>query len=300
MQKKLIILFGIPASGKSTWRANYIHERNKDHVSVGYTNKDEIRLYLKSEKGTKNVNENTVVNREDELIEHLLKDHDEVIIDNTNLNLKHLDRYQLHASIHDAVIEYKFMDDSWNVGLCHKRNLNRDAKVPVEVIENMAIDFVRAWWKLNHHIMPNEVLLPPINSECVVFDIDGTLAMNAANARGWYEWEKVGIDTVIDHVAELVRFYNMRYRVILLSGRDAVCRQQTIDWLDKNFIPYDELHMRPEGSMESDVLVKRKLFEDNVYKKYHVVAMFDDRQQVCRLWRGLDLPIFQVGNRGVF
>ena len=57
-----------------------------------------------------------------------------------------------------------------------------------------------------------------------------------------------------------------------------------------------ELHMRKLGDYRSDDIVKRELYEANILNKYTVLACFDDRLRVCRLWYNLGLPIFRFGN----
>ena len=48
--------------------------------------------------------------------------------------------------------------------------------------------------------------------------------------------------------------------------------------------------MRPEGDRRKDFVVKEELFWDNIGEKYDVVGVFDDRPQVLRMWRELEIP----------
>jgi hypothetical protein len=90
--------------------------------------------------------------------------------------------------------------------------------------------------------------------------------------------------------------YQAGDKVILMSGRDSVCRKETEDWCDKYGVKYDWLFMRPEGSMEKDRYIKEKLFLEHVAPYYNVLGVFDDRLQVCLLWYDLGLPVFKVGD----
>ncbi|TDB92951.1 5'-hydroxyl kinase, partial [Micromonospora fluostatini] len=66
----------------------------------------------------------------------------------------------------------------------------------------------------------------------VLVDIDGTLAHRGD--RSPYDWSRVGEDRPNPAVVELVQTIAAagRHRVILLTGRDDVCRWQTELGLD--------------------------------------------------------------------
>lgn len=138
----------------------------------------------------------------------------------------------------------------------------------------------------------------------VIVDIDGTLALRpeAPGVRRFFDWHRVGEDLPNPPVVELVRVLSEsgRYRILLVSGRDGVCRPQTEAWLAEHKIPYDALWMRPPGDRRPDAVVKRELFEEHVAGRYEVAFVLDDRDQVVHLWRReLNLPCFQV-NYGAF
>lgn len=121
----------------------------------------------------------------------------------------------------------------------------------------------------------------------VLIDIDGTLALRdeqQPDCRRFYDWHRVGEDLPNKPVVELVRLVAaaMQHEIILMSGRDAVCRTETVAWLDKHDIPWHQLHMCPERG------------------RFAVAFVVDDRDQVVDLWRReLGLPCFQV-NYGAF
>ena len=129
----------------------------------------------------------------------------------------------------------------------------------------------------------------------IIVDIDGTLAI--MKDRGAYEWGKVGNDELNQPVAQAVSaLRNMGNTVILLSGRDGSCRKETEQWLERHGIEYKELFMRPAGSMEKDTIIKKKLYDDHVKDIYSVLAVFDDRPCMIRLWRKMGLFVFDCGN----
>jgi hypothetical protein len=55
--------------------------------------------------------------------------------------------------------------------------------------------------------------------------------------------------------------------------------------------------MRPEGDTRPDEVVKRELYKEHIKGKYNVIAVFDDRAKVCRMWNELGFGdrLFRVG-----
>lgn len=129
-----------------------------------------------------------------------------------------------------------------------------------------------------------------------MFDIDGTLAV--MSDRNPFDWKKVGNDSVDMFIAQMLMGYeDLNYRIVIMSGRDSVCRDETEKWLYKNRIPYDDLFMRAEKDYRKDSIVKEELFYNHVAPKYNVVAVVDDRPQVVRMWWEIKIPkVICVGN----
>jgi len=135
----------------------------------------------------------------------------------------------------------------------------------------------------------------------VIVDIDGTLALRGDDpgVRHWSEWARVGEDQPNPAVIELVQALAStgRYAVVLMSGRDEVCRWQTELWLAAQDVPFDELFMRAAKDNRRDAVVKRELYERNVAGRYAVAFVVDDRDQVVRMWRDeLGLTVFQCAD----
>ena len=120
--------------------------------------------------------------------------------------------------------------------------------------------------------------------------------------RSPYHWHRVGEDTVSPAVEAAVRAFAGApdgFAVVLLSGRDGVCRPETEEWLARHEIPYDELYMRAAGDNRRDSIVKAELFDAHIRQRYRIVAFLDDRDQVVRMWRRMGLVCFQVAE-GIF
>lgn len=126
---KFIICRGLPASGKSTWAKQWVLEDPEHRVRI---NQDDIRLMLgkywvpSREKLVQEI-------QFDAIVEALCRKFD-VVIDNTNLNKKVLEKFdRLIKTFEDYKIEYK---DFFNTPLsvCIERDKNRDLQVTEKVI----------------------------------------------------------------------------------------------------------------------------------------------------------------------
>ncbi len=130
----------------------------------------------------------------------------------------------------------------------------------------------------------------------VIFDIDGTLAK--MDGRKPYEWSRVGEDKPNFAICKILQMFDCccsPYEIVIFSGRDEICREETENWLHKNGISFKELYMRPKGDIRKDSIVKKELFDNNIKDKYEVLAVFDDRDQVVEMWRKeLGLTCLQV------
>lgn len=132
MQKrmsKLIICRGLPASGKSTWAKQWVIEDPEHRVRI---NQDDIRLMLgkywvpSREKLVQEI-------QFDAIIEALCRKFD-VVIDNTNLNKKVLEKFdRLIKTFEDYEIEYKDFFDT-PLSVCIERDKNRELQVTEKVI----------------------------------------------------------------------------------------------------------------------------------------------------------------------
>ena len=132
--------------------------------------------------------------------------------------------------------------------------------------------------------------------ECVIFDLDGTFAF--LGDRSPYDASKAEgdeVNTAVHFVYEAIRAGKPDVAVFLVSGREDRWRAETERWLTRHGIAYDGLFLRRRGDRRKDTVVKRELYERHIAGKYAVRVVFEDRDQVVRLWRDeLDLPCFQV------
>lgn len=279
---KVVMLKGLPASGKSTYAKELV--KNNGFVRV---NKDDLRAMLHNSKWSKG-NEAQVLRMRDAIVLDCLHNGRSVVVDDTNLNPIHAQALSSMAKSFKAEFETKFFDTP--IEECIKRDLQR----PVSVGERVIRQQYNQWLRKPAPVQTFDPNLPPV----ILCDIDGTLAH--MGTRSPFAWDLVGNDTIDQTVLQILRTYEgapLTYRpqIIMLSGRDSVCRQQTLAWLDKYEVPYNDLFMRAKGDMRKDNIVKRELYEQHIAGKYNVLFVLDDRNQVVDMWRNeLGLKVLQV------
>lgn len=131
---KLIMIMGLPASGKSTWSKRIVLESKGQLKRV---NKDDLRDML--DGGVWSIeNEKHIIKIRDNLIIHYLSHGFSVVVDDTNLAPKHEITLQAIAKTFNAEFEVKsFM----HVPLleCIKRDLARPNSVGERVIRSMFV-----------------------------------------------------------------------------------------------------------------------------------------------------------------
>ena len=295
MNQKLVMTRGLPGSGKTTWAKEYIKTAKTPTKIIC---KDDLRAMLDngawSKEREKFINHIWIL-----IIKEVLFLGFDVIVADTNLDPKHEATLRVLAGSVEATFEVQDFTHV-PVSTCILRDAGRAKPVGPKVIKDM----------YNRYLRINETNQPIINrmlENCIICDLDGTLAL-MGNNRGPFDWNKVDQDVVNIAVKRMlfcfITAHNERARdlnsplckLIILSGRDSICSTLTAKWLTDNNIPYDFLFMRAEGDNRADDIIKEELYNAHIKDKYNVLAVFDDRLRVCRLWHRLGLPLFRVGD----
>lgn len=274
---KVILTRGLPASGKTTWAKKVVAETPNSYKRI---NKDDLRAMLDNSIYS-NDNEKFILQVRDAMILMAIENGKHVIVDDTNLAPKHESAIRELIKGKAELVIQDFTDVPLET--CIKRDLKRAVSVGEKVIRGMYNQFLM---KVETYVENEE--LP----KAIIVDIDGTLAK--MKGRSPFEWNRVKEDSCNEVVKGLVNSYPNN--VMVFSGRDAVCKQDTIDWLKENGIKYDGLFMRDEGNNEKDSIVKRRMFEQNIRGKYFVEYVLDDRLSVCRMWHQMGLQLLRVGD----
>lgn len=286
---KVLALRGISGSGKSTY-ANELKAQGWAVVS-----RDAIRESIF--KDYESVDEDAVTVIQDASIDALLRAGRNVVIDDTNIRLKYLKRFAELAAKHNATFDIKQVDVDVNtaIGRVKSRVASGGRDVPETVIMKQArglkaakVDMAELYVpEFEAYVRDNDMPL------AILVDIDGTLAHNDGH-RSFYDYSQVYNDKVKHEIADIVNRFHPTHAVIIMSGRDDNCQDETARWLVDNGISYDEIHMRKTGDQRKDSIVKIELFDEYVRYNYAVDFVLDDRQQVVDAWRSIGLTCLQV------
>lgn len=296
----LHVLRGISASGKTTLA------KTLDAVRIS---RDDIRADLTGQ-GTKfagdNAFENKVTKIQTEMVRELLIDRKDVVIDDTNLPDKYVQRWL------DMAQDYGHGYAVHRVEVQLETALERNANRPY--IEAIPEDVIRKQYSRVPHnpvdgvtmfntVYPThpfvdwspyvpDTLLPP----AVGVDLDGTLAL-LANGYGVYDPAHYPHDRLNEMVNKVI--YNLwlnEHYVLVLTGRDEAYRDVVEKWLHSKGVTYDYLLMRPKGDNRRDDVVKAELFNKYIRNDYNFKLQLDDRQRVIRMFRSRGIPAWAVND----
>lgn len=153
------------------------------------------------------------------------------------------------------------------------------------------------------------------DNKWVIFDLDGTLAdiekrrAKATKPDGKLNWkvffdpENIKLDEPNHPVIQMAQsLAETGHKIAIFSGRSKATKDVTRDWLKQYNIPYSILKMRPTShpwAFMPDEKLKQDWFNHLfVYpenkSEAEVVAVFDDRDKVVKMWREIGLTCMQV------
>lgn len=294
---KILILIGVPAAGKSSWSKEFVRQ-NENWTRVS---RDDFREMLKSAGRVENKVEEMINELTDATITQALLKKMNVIIDNTNLKAKYIQQI-VDKFKYSADIDYRIFDISKDKAI--ERDRAREKSVGVAVINRMYEDYKVLIDSFDFQpvskVKSRPNLVPDFSSNkqpAVIFDIDGTIAL--MGRRSPFDWMQVYKDDLNQIVSEQLTFHKSQGRKILIvTGRDEVCRDVTLEWLDMYGIEHDELFMRPKDDGRKDVAIKREIYLRDIKPNYNVLCAYDDRLAVCRAWSEMGVFVFTV-NQGL-
>lgn len=295
---------GLPGCGKTTWANEQVKSARSKTVVV---NLDDIRQTMAGSHSNykfRKDNEQYVQDAQYSAATHAALNKWNIIVGDTNLNPSVRNKWKEFAREHGYTYKEQNFFEEFKKGKtyvheffavkdyvkqCKERNLLREKSVPEEVIDGMADKYF-------YEALPKVKVDTDGLPEAIIVDIDGTLAhMNGK--RGPYEENKVDVDDP-DHEVIYSVLAEKNYldrTVIIMSGRHETCKEKTEAWLQKYGVPYDHIFMRGAEDNRPDDIVKYELYMNNVVGNYKVAKVFDDRDQVVRMWRKLlNLKVLQV------
>jgi len=280
---KMILLRGLPASGKSS-KAKEIVDCGGNFVRI---NRDLLREMLHFNRWTR-YNEQTTINIAEVMVRNLIITGHNVVIDDTNLGVKHVDKWKNMAKMLDAKFEVIDMDVHYTE--CIKRDEKRENPVGEHVIRAMALQYK----------------MLDIHGPIVVCDMDGTLAdckhrthFVTGETKDWAAFfEGIPDDKPRTEVFDILKeYYDKGADIVIVSARPERYRGMTKRWLEKHIgnMRIKALIMRGDHDKRPDTEVKESIY--NTYlKQYDIEAVIDDRPSVVRMWRALGLKVVDVGD----
>lgn len=287
---KIHVIFtkGLQGSGKSTWAEQFI----KDNQNYKRINRDSFRHML-SAYTFDDENEKIVTSLCDKTIGTLIDQGFNLVIDQMNLNEKRLHQdmkfIEECCKFDNKQVEFEIKEFPITLGEAIERDKKRDFVIGEKVIK-------QTWKRYEIELKQMIERAKPKyewNSSlpyCIICDIDGTLS-HSPNRR-IFDFKEVINDSLHFPVWNILDKYKDKVTIILMSGRDEDCRTETEEWLKKQVINYQALHMRKPKDNRSDTIIKRELFDEHIRGKYQPMFVIDDRPSVVQMW--IDMGLFVI------
>lgn len=297
---KMIITRGFPASGKTTWANEWVAQDPENRVNV---NRDDIRKLNGFPPIGDNNQEASVTAIADMIMDNCISYNKDIVVSDTNLRVSSIKRLIRFAHDNGYEVEIK----NFKVGL--KELISRDS----ERYDSVGEDVIRTLWQkfpyknwmdideIIESMKPrkDEKVYPPYNNDprledAIIVDIDGTLAHHEG-VREPYDFSLVSLDKPDEVVIYASNtFYNKGVKVIVVSGRSDICLEDTKKWLNDSGVYFHELHMRKDGDVRADWIIKDEIIRNNIQDNFHVLFCLDDRNQVVNHNRKMGYKVFQV------
>jgi len=279
----IIVMQGGIAAGKSTKAREIVSKLPDTSLRVS---KDDIRSMLHDSRHSK-PNERIVNLIQDEIIRIGIENNQTVVVDNTNFGNAIIHISAL-AQLIDPNIGMQIIQVPIEVEEAIRRDSLRDKSVGEKVIRDYDKRYGDQVQELKQYV-PNTEL-----EKAVQIDLDGNLAI-FRDSKNPYKRDFIN-DELNINLNEILM--NLPFKKIILSGRSDEFKQETLLWLEKNKVEYDDIFMRKAGDVRSDVIVKREMFDKHMRNTYNVIGVFDDRLRIVRLWQSMGLFVFNTNQSG--
>lgn len=274
---KLIMMKGLPCSGKTTEAFLIMHENPEFERMSSYNileNKT-ITFSAKVLKTAKLIFHKRLINK--------MTMKQNIIVDDLNLHPWHEKYFRSLTKKYGYEFEVMYLQQS--VEECFKRSFNRKFGTPESSLYTYYdLDVIR---KLNKDFCTDHAK----DKEFVIYGLDDCLSDTAerrffATHRGEFRpnvYNSPGhiyLDSIRHDVALLLeQDYDAGYDIFIVTRRPESLRRVTEEWLKINYVPYTELIMQNDLSMASEAYFKYSIVD----KKFDIKLckkIVDDNQEV--------------------
>jgi predicted kinase len=303
--QEVIILIGIPGSGKSTYTKALMEANPFKYKRV---NNDALREAFDFSVYSR-ANEKALSLIRNSLTKQFLEQGYSVIIDNVNANAQNFkDIIKICNSLNlDITVKEKIIYIDFNEAV--KRDSLRVGKAQVGRLA------IAKFWKSlgkeslkdreERSIIFNKSPIKKLEKfdnlpNCIISDLDGTLSIFNqkdqhcpldAHFRSPYHAETCDKDSVHPNLLALIKSCDCE--IFFLTGREEKYREKTKIFLDKLNLRY-KLFMKPNDSSIKDYKFKIDTYEQEIKGKYNVLAVFEDRDRCVKAFRQNGLFTCQV------
>lgn len=289
---KLIIMRGLPGSGKSTWAKAWV---NEDPINRVRLNWDDMRNMMGPYWVPERENTGVLKELREKFLKHMMERNWDIVCDNMNLNPKEIEFYEnivkeFNEDGHSYTIEFK--DFFIPVEECIRRDAMRANPIGEKTIKSLFHKYMPLIVGSEHRKkIESQPTYRADKPDCIIVDMDGTLAFNLSGRSFFDDIDMIKYDTPLLATVSILRAMKMTgtCNIFIVTGRSEKSREATEVWLAENNIPFDKVFMREEGDFSHSNDFKQKVYEDNIKNNYNVLFVLDDDTKCMKMYQDQSL-----------
>lgn len=285
---KLVIMRGLPGSGKSTWAKAWV---NEDPINRVRLNWDDMRNMMGPYWVPERENTGVLKELREKFLKHMMERNWDIVCDNMNLNPKEIEFYEnivkeFNEDGHPYTIEFK--DFFIPVEECIRRDVMRTNPIGEKTIKSLFHKYMPLIVGSEHRKkIESQPTYRADKPDCIIVDMDGTLAFNLSGRSFFDDIDMIKYDTPLLATVSILRAMKMTgtCNIFIVTGRSEKSREATEVWLAENNIPFDKVFMREEGDFSHSNDFKQKVYEDNIKNNYNVLFVLDDDTKCMKMYQ---------------
>ncbi|MET0930318.1 MAG: HAD family acid phosphatase [Aeromicrobium sp.] len=139
--------------------------------------------------------------------------------------------------------------------------------------------------------------------DAVIFDMDGTLCDTSGivhliegDEKDYHAFHAASADCPAhdEVVAAAKEQADQGRAVLVVTSREFIWRDLTLNWLVAHDVPHDGLYMRIVGDFRKDVVIKTDILRQITDDGFHVLEAWEDQAAVVELWESNDVRVHVV------